>query len=81
MLGKKKNLNKKKDSNSFKNDGLSPIVNTYIHAVSDKYPKIRYTVGLDSRIYCLLGTFLPDFLLDFLVNFTLKRKNINKRNL
>ena len=41
------------------------VIDAYTHALLGKYPRIRYTVGLDANLYLFLAK-LPDWLSDML---------------
>ena len=55
---------------------ISPVVDAYIHALTSKYPKARYVVGMDTTIW--LGIqMLPEWLADWVIE---KLKNTMKHN-
>jgi len=43
---------------------LYKVVDAYTHALTAKYPKIRYIVGMDARSIAFLSSVTPEWLVD-----------------
>jgi len=43
---------------------LYKVVDAYTHALTAKYPKIRYTVGMDALALSLLSSITPEWIVD-----------------
>jgi NAD(P)-dependent dehydrogenase (short-subunit alcohol dehydrogenase family) len=51
---------------------------TIERALTDRWPRLRYRVGVDSKIICFLGWLLPARWMDLLMGFTLNRKPLSR---
>lgn len=44
------------------------VVNAYFHAITARFPKTRYVVGVDGNIFLTLQWLLPEWIIDFLLS-------------
>lgn len=56
---------------TFESPKLHTVVDAYEHAITAKYPMIRYVVGVDSNILIFLNTYFPEWVMDFIACATL----------
>ncbi|OWF38836.1 retinol dehydrogenase 2-like [Mizuhopecten yessoensis] len=52
---------------TFESPKLYKVVDSYEHAVTARYPLMRYVVGYDSNSLIFLNTYFPEWLVDFLL--------------
>jgi hypothetical protein len=48
---------------------LDLVVDAYVHAITARFPKIRYWVGWDAILFYIPLATLPTFLQDFVIDF------------
>jgi retinol dehydrogenase-16 len=65
-----KNISKNAD------DNLNLVVDTYYHALTARYPRLRYYVGNPAVIFYIPLSFLPTFLQDLVFVFVRNRQNV-----
>ena len=58
---------------SFINDDITPVIDAYIHALTAVFPRARYTVGKDAKIWLTVQA-LPEWLGDLFFLKVLGRK-------
>ncbi|XP_004601191.1 dehydrogenase/reductase SDR family member 9 [Sorex araneus] len=61
-------VDKLKITQTFMNRDLSPVVACMEHALTSLFPKTRYTVGKDAKIYWIPLSHMPAVLQDFLLS-------------
>lgn len=44
------------------------VVNAYVHAITARYPKTRYVVGVDGNILLSINWLFPEWIVDFLLS-------------
>ncbi|XP_033727659.1 short-chain dehydrogenase/reductase family 9C member 7-like [Pecten maximus] len=55
---------------TFESPKLHKVVDAYEHAITARYPLIRYVVGFDSNTLIFLNTYFPEWIMDFLAYAT-----------
>ena len=48
---------------------IDPVIDAYTHAITSKFPKARYVVGWDAKLFYVPLSFLPSFISDRVYNF------------
>ncbi|KAH9498878.1 Retinol dehydrogenase 7 [Bulinus truncatus] len=48
----------------YMNHDISPVVDAYTHALTSRFPKTRYSVGLDMKLFYLPMSYLPTCITD-----------------
>ncbi|KAE9546284.1 hypothetical protein FO519_010504, partial [Halicephalobus sp. NKZ332] len=49
------------------NPRVEEVVEAYYHAITSRFPKLRYAVGMDANLVYVPSSFLPTWLQDFVV--------------
>ena len=44
---------------------LNKVINSYIHSLTARCPRTRYTVGMDAHLFYLPLSYMPSFVQDF----------------
>ncbi|XP_035825361.1 retinol dehydrogenase 16 [Aplysia californica] len=52
---------------------IDHVIDAYVHAITARYPRTRYVVGIDAKYVYIPLSFLPDWLTDFLISQFKKR--------
>ena len=51
---------------------IDQVIRAFAHAITAKFPKTRYVVGLDAKLLYVPLSFLPDWLSDYVMHTGMK---------
>lgn len=58
------------------NENVHLVVDAYYHALTSKFPRLRYQIGNDSKFFFIPLSLFPTFLQDFVIGLVTKLQNL-----